>query len=406
MEKRKYLFIPFIAVVFIALIFMTAQIPSAKITPKHLPVAMINEDNGEMGETIYNNLKDNAPEVVKFIEYDSVSDMKAGMEDRKTYGGIVIPKDFSSQIQSLQSENAKTTQLDIYINEGANTNVATVMENNLKQVVAQINTNISAQMLQQMQESSDQMSEELLKELDEMPQMPQQMGELVAMISPVQPSNVELLANPIEANVIKLNKVGELGTVPTVLFVPLWVSSLLGAILLYISGNKNNFTDRKSLTGFQIVQSLTPIIYGFFTGYLVTWYSTWILGYEFGSFNKVAIFTSIAVIAFVYMILSVVSWLKLPAIVIFVLFVFFGLPLIQLVPEMLPNFYSDYILPWLPIRFLIEGIKEILFFNQGIMNHYTEILVGIGIVGFILLWIKNIFIKPVSKETSDQSAIV
>ena len=68
---------------------------------------------------------------------------------------------------------------------------------------------------------------------------------------------------------------------------------------------------------------------------------------------------------------------------------------------MLPNFYSDYVLPWLPIRFLIESVKEILFFGEGIIiiNQYTNILLSIAVVGFILLWIKNIFVKPVSKES-------
>lgn len=406
MKKNNFLFLPFIAVTLIALIFLAAQIPAAKTNPKNLPVAIVNEDNGNMGETIYNNLKDNAPDAVKFIVYDSVTDMKAGMDDRETYGGIVIPEDFSSQIESLQSDDAKAAQLEIYVNEGVNTNIATSMENILKQITEQIGTNVGAQVLEKMQEVSDQMSEGVSKQLEQLAQAQassqqhtaEQTGSLATMISPVQPDKVTLLANPVKTEVIKVNEVGDFGSVPTSLFVPIWFSSIVGAVLLYLSGTKRNFADRKSLTGFQLVQSLIPIIYGFFTGYLVTWYSTWILGYEFESFNNVAIFISIVVIAFVYMILAATSWFKLPVVGIFALFTFFGLPLIQLVPEMIPSFYSSYVLPWLPIRFLVDGIREILFFDQGIMNHYTNVLLGIAIVGFILLWIKNILVKPVSNE--------
>ncbi|MFE3572946.1 YhgE/Pip domain-containing protein [Lysinibacillus sp. NPDC059133] len=100
-----------------------------------------------MGETIVTNLKENAPDAVKFIEYDSASAMKDGMKERETYGGIVISKDFSNQIASLQSEAASPADLELYVNEGVNTNVATSMENVLKQITRQISSNVSAQML-------------------------------------------------------------------------------------------------------------------------------------------------------------------------------------------------------------------------------------------------------------------
>lgn len=402
-SKNKFLFIPFIAVIIVTLIFIAAQIPSAKVNPKHLPVALVNEDSSEMAETIVTNLKENAPDAVKFIEYDSVKEMKAAMDDRETYGGLVIPADFATQIAAIQTGDTPAN-IDIYINEGVNTNVATSMESILKQVVATISSNASTQMLTQMQQVADQMGETLGQQLAQMAQMnpeasaASQAGDISSMISPVQPTKVALLANPITATVSKVNPVGHLASAPAAFFVPLWLASLLGAVMLYLSGTKRPFESRTAMTKFQLVQSFIPIVYGFFTGYLVTWYSTWVLGYEFESFNTVAIFTSIAVIAFVYMTLSVVSWLRLPVLAFFALFIFYGLPLIQLVPEMIPSFYGDYILPWLPIRFLIDGMKEILFFGEGVMNHYTTILLGIAIGGFILLWLKNITKKPTVEE--------
>lgn len=399
-NKNKFFFLPFIAVIVVTLIFLAAQIPSAKVNPKHLPVALVNEDGGEMAETIVTNLKENAPDTVKFVEYDSVKAMKDGMDDRETYGGLVLPADFASQIAAIQSGNTPAN-LEIYINEGVNTNVATSMEAILKQITTTISSNASTQMLTQMQQVADQMGETLGQQLEQMnPEASAgaQASDMSAMISPVQPEKVSLLANPITATVTKVNPVGDLGSVASALFVPLWIASILAAVMLYLAGTKRPFDSRTEMTKFQLVQSLIPIVYGFFTGYLVAWYSTWVLGYEFGSFHTVAVFISIAVIAFVYMILSVVSWLRLPVLSFFALFIFFGLPLIQLVPEMIPSFYGDYILPWLPIRFLIDGIKEILFFGEGVMNHYTTILLGIAIGGFILLWLRNITKKPTVTE--------
>lgn len=395
-SKNKFLFLPFIVATIVTLIFLAAQIPSAKVNPKHLPVALVNEDGGEMANTIIKNLKENAPDAVEFIEYDSLKEMQEGMTERNTYGGLVIPSTFTEQITAIQTGNTPAN-LDIYINEGVNTNVATSMEATLKQVVATISTNASAQITVQMQQVADQMGEAVGTKLAQMNVQGSGEGQnLSSMISPIQPTKVALLANPITATVTKVNAVGKLGSVPAALFVPLWMASMIGAVMLYLAGTKRPFANRISMTKFQLAQSLIPIIYGFFAGYLVTWYSTWMLGYEFKSFNTVALFASIAVIAFIYMILSVVSWLRLPVLAFFALFIFFGLPLIQLVPEMIPSFYGNYILPWLPIRFLVDGIKEILYFGEGVMNDYTVVLIWIAICGFVLLWVKNLTKKVVT----------
>jgi len=397
-SKNKFFILPFIVATIVTLIFLAAQIPSAKINPKHLPVALVNEDGGEMANTIIKNLKENAPDAVEFIEYDSLKEMQEGMTDRTTYGGLVIPATFKEQITAIQTRDTPAN-LDIYINEGVNTSVATSMEATLKQVVATISTNASAQITVQMQQVADQMGKAVGAKLAQMnAQGSGEVQDLSSMISPVQPTKVALLANPITATVTKVNAVGKLGSVPAALFVPLWMASMIGAVMLYLAGTKRPFENRISMTTFQLVQSLIPIIYGLFAGYLVTWYSTWMLGYEFESFNTVALFASIAVIAFIYMILSVVSWLRLPVLAFFALFIFFGLPLIQLVPEMIPSFYGNYILPWLPIRFLVDGIKEILYFGEGVMNDYTVVLIWIAICGFVLLWGRNLTKKVVTPE--------
>ena len=400
MSKNKLLFLPFIVAIIVTLIFLAAQIPSAKVNPKHLPVALVNEDSGEMAALIIKNLKDNAPDAVEFIEYHSVKEMKKGMNDRKTYGGLVIPSTFSEQLAAIQTDNTPV-YLDIYINEGVNTNVATSMETSLNQIVSTISSNASKQIIAQLQQVADQMGETVgaqLAKMNEQGGKKEEAADLTTMISPVQPTKVELLANPITATVTKVNEVGKLGSVPSALFVPLWIASIIGAVMLYLAGTKRPFENRIELTKFQLIQSLIPIIFGFFTGYLITWYSTWMLGYEFESFNTVALFASIAVIAFVYMILSFVVWLRLPVLAFFALFIFFGLPLIQLVPEMIPSFYGNYILPWLPIRFLVDGIKEILFFGEGVMNDYTVVLIWIAIGGFLLLWVRNLIKKVESKK--------
>ena len=68
---------------------------------------------------------------------------------------------------------------------------------------------------------------------------------------------------------------------------------------------------------------------------------------------------------------------------------------------MIPSFYGNYVLPWIPIRFLVDGIKEILFFGGDVMNSYTNVLIGIGLGGFALLWLKNLVMKPFAIEKAE-----
>lgn len=400
MGKNKFLILPFIAAIIIGMLFLSTQIPTAKVSPKHLPVALVNEDGGEMSKLIIKNLTENAPETVAFTEFKNVKAMKADMDDRKSYAGIVIPSDFSTKLASLQTEKPKKASLKVYINEGVNASVATSLETSLEKVTTQINDKISEQMLASIATSTEKMTADVEKQLAAIAQaLPskeagQSLQALGKMVSPIQADQVALLAHPIETKAVKVHPTDDLGSASTTLFMPLWMSSIIGAVLIYLAGTKREFKNEKSRRVFQVIQSLLPIVYGFFTAYFVLWCSTWILGFDYPSFNKLALFASIAVIAFVYMILASVAWLRLPVVSIFVLFVFFGLPLIQLVPEMLPDFYTNYVLPWLPITFLVDGIKEVLFFTKDVINDYSMNLIWIAIGGFILLWVKNLISKP------------
>src|SRR5699024_1605706 len=356
---------------------------------------------------IYETLLDSAPDAIQLIAYDSVKQMEKEMDERNLYGGLVIPTDFSQEIASLQGENPTYANLNIYINEGHHPSVASTLETILISITDNIGKNMANEMLNKMDEVSEEMEKTITGQLQNLqsvidmdamnPETVEQLGEITSLISPVQPDQVQLLASPINAEVIKVNEVGELATVPSALFITVWVSSLLGAMLFYLAGNKLAFTNIKSKYTFQVTQSILPIVYSLFTGYLITLFSTWVLDYEFASFHSVALTLSIALVGFVYLILATLTWLKTPAIALFGILMFFGLPLIQMAPEMIPEFYQSYVLPWLPMRFLIESLKEVLFFNQSVLNHYANVLLGMSGVSLIIIWLKNLTIKTIEK---------
>ena len=387
MKENKFFIIPFVAVIVVSLIFLFAQMPTAKLEPKDLPIAFVNEDTGETGNQLATKLFENAPDAIQFIEYDSIEKMEAGMNNRESYGGLVIQKNFSADLASLKTDTPKNATMLIYLNEGLNSTVSATVDTMLQKITNQLNDTLSEQMLTQLGEATEQMKAQFTNN-----------PQLVDMISPVQPEMVKILADPIKVETIKLNPTKDLASVPMGIFTSVWMSGLLGAVLFYFAGRNRQFESRKEQRIFQIVQSLLPILYSLFAGYVITIMATWILGYDFSSFHSVALVVSIALLAFVYLIFACLSWIKLAAIPLFAILMFIGLPLIQMAPEMLPEFYSNFILPWLPMRFLVESLKDLLFFEEGIFNPYSTVLLWIALISFLCIWVKNLISKPTKEE--------
>jgi YhgE/Pip-like protein len=380
--KNKFFIIPFFAVILISLIFLAAQIPTAKINVKDLPIALVNEDQGEMSATLLEKLSENAPEAINFVEYDSVEAMEEGMNERETYAGLVIPESFSGQIASLQSESPEQAIIQIYLNEGYNSTVATTAETMLQKIIAQLSSTVSDQMTAQLTQVAEQMKAQAGDNV-----------QLAQMISPVKPEMVKLLANPITFETEKINPAGDLASVPMGLFTAVWMSSLLGAMLFYMAGNFKKEPTLGEQRKNQAIQFVMPIIYSVFAGYVITLIATWILGYEFTSFNAVALTLTIAVLGFVYLVLALLKLVGIPIVPVFAILMFFGLPLLQMAPEMIPTFYRDFVLPWLPMRFLIDALKEVVFFGNPVINSYTIVLICIAVVSAIILLVRNFFLN-------------
>lgn len=78
------------------------------------------------------------------------------------------------------------------------------------------------------------------------------------------------------------------------------------------------------------------------------------------------------------------SWTFIGGVIIFVLLMLFGLVASNLPYEILPTFWQHYIYPWIPMRFMGDGIKDIFYMGDGIWNAGTQVLVWFGAGGFLL----------------------
>ncbi|WP_260617722.1 YhgE/Pip domain-containing protein [Enterococcus gallinarum] len=54
--KNKFLYLPMLVVLLLSAVFASFAIPSTHVKIKDLPIAMVNEDTGEMGKTFFDNI--------------------------------------------------------------------------------------------------------------------------------------------------------------------------------------------------------------------------------------------------------------------------------------------------------------------------------------------------------------
>ncbi|MEI4831532.1 YhgE/Pip domain-containing protein [Bacillus sp. FJAT-53711] len=126
--KSKKILIPIIAVLFIPVLYAGMFLwafwdPYGQL--KDLPVAVVNMDEGavyngkpiEAGKDFVKNLKEK-----EGFKWEFVSEEKAkkGMDDRKYYMTIRIPKDFSQNTTTLLDANPKKSKLEYIPNESLN----------------------------------------------------------------------------------------------------------------------------------------------------------------------------------------------------------------------------------------------------------------------------------------------
>ena len=348
------------AIVCIMSIFVSTQIPIVNPKITDLPIAVVNQDKTDTTKAMVEKLKENSQindkVSIKWEEVTTKDEAVDKMNNGEYYGALVIPENYEKSVASLSTPNAKVPEFTIVINQGKNSQLSTQ--------VTQILTQIA-------NKSGDAASLQIIKKAE-------------AANKPLPAKIVENLMKPVMVNVEYINTTGDFSSAPGVFFSPLWISSLIGSVLLFTLGRKETYTvkgrllDKLIRLGFIAVAS---IVVGFLAPNLVNW----ILGVSVENYTQTAWFLTIGAFAFMTLIFGTISWLGIVGAPLFVLMLFFGLPILSLAPEMLGSFYTQWILPWLPMRMLYDGIKNMLFFNQGLWNSGTKDLVAVATVGVILI---------------------
>ncbi|MDL2417881.1 DUF3533 domain-containing protein [Bacillus tropicus] len=374
MFKNKLLLLSPVIALLVVFIFSLTLFPTVQPQPNNLPIAIVNEDQGveipnqpkmNMGQTIVDNMKKTSKSekepAVKWVEVKNKEAVQKGLNNQEYYAALVIPKEFSTKQASLRTPQPSSPQVEIFINQGMNTAASTMAGQILNSVVDNMNNNASIQLLEGWKAKG-------------------------ATLTADQVSNV---VTPITKKVTNVNEVGKNsanGNSPISLFQPLWIASLASAALIFIAISKMPIHTRKENFVLKLNQIVTGAIAAFVIGFGLTWIADSMVGLNISNFTDTALFLSITSFSFFLMISAVLSLVGLKGIGLFALLLFFSAPLLSLAPEMLSPFYQDWVYTWLPMRFMIEGLREIFFFGKGISwSTPVTVLVWIGTVSMFII---------------------
>ncbi|MFU7588376.1 ABC transporter permease [Priestia sp. RMT2NF4] len=386
LSNQKLIYLSPIIVVAVIFIFTLTLIPSVSQAPKNLPIAFVNADEGmtvpakgkvNIGDHIKQNMKSSSAEQasVKWIFVSTTKEVETGLNNQKYYGALIIPKDFTKKQATLQTAQPEAPAIRLLVNQGMNTAASTLASQVLNGAVDQMNENMRLQLVKRFEQSGTQLS-----------------------------ANQALaLATPIQKTVINVNKTGTHsvnGNAPVSLFQPLWMASIAGAAVVFLSIHKITFSSRKekivNQIGFVIIGATLALAAGFGLAWLAE-----VVGISVPSFLDTALFLAIAYFSFFTLISAALSWLGLKGLPIFVIILFFGAPLLPMAPEIMPDFYREWIYPWLPMRFMVDGVRELFFFGEHLTwNHSVSALALISLISLCALFASALPASSVKKEKS------
>lgn len=371
--KEKLAWAAPLAVILIIALFSVNLFAQGDPKVQNLPVALIVNDEGEHVEAVQTAVEQmskgtESEEPMLAFTNEKEEDIEELFDDKKYYAALVIPEGYNDSLQNAMKNNAAAT-LQVYINQGYNATGANYAKTALNALISQLSSQYSTSFVAQMGD--------------------QQIGadKAAVLVDPIV--SEEKIFNAITASTAN-------GSAPTLMAVPAWVGALIGGFILFLVTSgifKKELLTRKQALRLMGGQALFGIIIALFSGFTVATLGL-IAGINMPSYFLVGSFVSFAAFCFFLLVSGVTSWIGKPAITLFMVVMLLGMGVLMTPKEMLPDFFVNFIRPWVPIRFASEGLREIFYFGSGFYTGQSfNIILGIGISGLVM-YLLSIF-KPV-----------
>lgn len=403
--KSKLLWLAPIVAILIFVIFSIAFYPAFNPKPKDIPMAIVNQDKGtdiqgkniNIGKHLEDKLMDSNSDAVKWVQVDSEADIKKGMKDQKYYGAAIIEKDFSKhalsktqnvvmdakkqemkdKVQSGEVPAEQAKKMQEKMTESGSDQKITTQKASFKTMVNDGGGTQISQMASQILEGmGDNVNQQITK---------QSLSILQKQDVDVKASDVQSLTHPVNVSSEKINKISSHqagGNGPFLMFMPVWMGSILISVLLFFAfRTSNNIAIHHRMIA-SLGQIAMTIVTAFVGAFAYIYFMEVVLGFDFNNTNTTATFVALAIMGFVGLILGTMTWPGLKSIPIFFLLMFFSMQLVTLPKQMLPDFYQKYIVGWNPFAHYANSLREILYLHEGIQLDTTMwMFIGFMIFG-------------------------
>ncbi|HEK6071535.1 TPA: YhgE/Pip domain-containing protein [Staphylococcus aureus] len=417
--KNKLLWIAPIATMIILVIFSLAFYPAYNPKPKDLPIGILNEDKGttiqdkniNIGKKLEDKLLDSDSNKIKWVKVDSEKDLEKDLKDQKIFGVAIIDKDFSKDAMSKTQKVVMDSKKEEIQQKVASGEIPPQVVQQMKQKMgnqqvevkqAKFKTIVSeGSSLQGSQIASavltgmgDNINAQITK---------QSLETLTSQNVKVNAADINGLTNPVKVDNEKLNKVKDHqagGNAPFLMFMPIWIGSIVTSILLFFAfRTSNNIVVQHRIIA-SIGQMIFAVVAAFAGSFVYIYFMQGVQGFDFDHPNRIAIFVAFAILGFVGLILGVMVWLGMKSVPIFFILMFFSMQLVTLPKQMLPESYQKYVYDWNPFTHYATSVRELLYLNHHIeLNSTMWMFIGFMIFGAVSSLVSAIVRKHSTKRT-------
>lgn len=417
--KNKLLWIAPIATMIMLVIFSLAFYPAYNPKPKDLPIGILNEDKGttiqdknvNIGKKLEDKLLDSDSNKIKWVKVDSEKDLEKDLKDQKIFGVAIIDKDFSKDAMSKTQKVVMDSKKEEMQQKVASGEIPPQVVQQMKQKMgnqqvevkqAKFKTIVSeGSSLQGSQIASavltgmgDNINAQITK---------QSLETLTSQNVKVNAADINGLTNPVKVDNEKLNKVKDHqagGNAPFLMFMPIWIGSIVTSILLFFAfRTSNNIVVQHRIIA-SIGQMIFAVVAAFAGSFVYIYFMQGVQGFDFDHPNRIAIFVALAILGFVGLILGVMVWLGMKSIPIFFILMFFSMQLVTLPKQMLPESYQKYVYDWNPFTHYATSVRELLYLNHHIeLNSTMWMFIGFMIFGAVSSLVSAIVRKHSTKRT-------
>ncbi|HCV4769646.1 TPA: YhgE/Pip domain-containing protein [Staphylococcus aureus] len=417
--KNKLLWIAPIATMIILVIFSLAFYPAYNPKPKDLPIGILNEDKGttiqdknvNIGKKLEDKLLDSDSNKIKWVKVDSEKDLEKDLKDQKIFGVAIIDKDFSKDAMSKTQKVVMDSKKEEMQQKVASGEIPPQVVQQMKQKMgnqqvevkqAKFKTIVSeGSSLQGSQIASavltgmgDNINAQITK---------QSLETLTSQNVKVNAADINGLTNPVKVDNEKLNKVKEHqagGNAPFLMFMPIWIGSIVTSILLFFAFRTSNSIVVQHRIIASIGQMIFAVVAAFAGSFVYIYFMQGVQGFDFDHPNRIAIFVAFAILGFVGLILGVMVWLGMKSVPIFFILMFFSMQLVTLPKQMLPESYQKYVYDWNPFTHYATSVRELLYLNHHIeLNSTMWMFIGFMIFGAVSSLVSAIVRKHSTKRT-------